>query len=202
MAYSVKTGPFPEPRENLRRAIESLRPRWGLIVAMGILIPCMGVAALALVASATITSVYAIAYAIAVFMIVAGAAEIATGLAAKTWRRFVVWIIAGLAYIVVPAFALAQPLVAATFFTLVLGAGMVATGVVRIYLGAHLGASVRRPVLLAGVLTALVGVLIVAGWPANSFVILGVLLGLDLLFWGTGWIGFGLRLQHYRNCDE
>jgi uncharacterized membrane protein HdeD (DUF308 family) len=67
----------------------------------------------------------------------------------------------------------------------------------KIYLGARFGASVRRPVLLAGVLTALVGVLIVAGWPANRFVILGVLLALDLAFWGAAWIGFGLRLRRY-----
>jgi len=83
-------------------------------------------------------------------MILAGAAEIATGLSAKTWGRFLLWIFAGLAYIVVAAFALAQPLVAAAFFTLVLGAGMIATGAVRIFLGAHLGAPLRGPVLLAG----------------------------------------------------
>jgi uncharacterized membrane protein HdeD (DUF308 family) len=193
MAYSVKTGPFPEPPENLRRVIECLRPRWAWIVALGVLVAGMGVAALILVVSAAIASVYAIA----VFMIVAGAAEIATGLAAKTWSRFLVWIIAGLAYIAVAAFALAQPVVAAAFFTLLLGAGMIATGIVRIYLGAHLGAPLRGPVLLAGGLTTLVGGLIVAGWPANSFVILGVLLGLDLAFWGAAWIGFGLRLRRY-----
>ncbi|MGH6862787.1 MAG: HdeD family acid-resistance protein, partial [Methylocella sp.] len=85
---------------------------------------------------------------------------------------------------------------------LLLGAGMIATGVVRIYLGAHLGAPLRGSVLLAGVLTALVGVLIVAGWPKNSFVILGVLLGLDLAFWGAAWIWFGLRLRRYRAGDE
>jgi uncharacterized membrane protein HdeD (DUF308 family) len=193
MAYSVKTGPFPEPPENLRSVIESLRPRWRWIVALGVLIAGMGVAALVLVVSATIASVYTIA----VFMIVAGAAEIATGLSAKTWRRFVVWIIAGLAYIVVAVFALAQPLIAAPLFTLLMGAGMIATGVVRIYLGAYLGAPLRGPVLLAGVLTALVGILIVAGWPANRFVILGVFLGLDLAFWGAAWIGFGLRLRRH-----
>jgi uncharacterized membrane protein HdeD (DUF308 family) len=104
---------------------------------------------------------------------------------------------AGLTYIVDAAFALAQPFVAAAFFTLVLGAGMIATGDARIYLGARFGASPRHPVLLAGVLTALVGVLIVAGWPANRFVILGVLLALDLAFWGAAWIGFGLRLRRY-----
>jgi len=38
---------------------------------------------------------------------------------------------AGLTYIVDAAFALAQPFVAAAFFSLVLGAGMIATGVAR-----------------------------------------------------------------------
>lgn len=184
---------FQNGPRDLNTAIESLRPRWGWIVALGALIAGMGVAALILVVSATIASVYTIA----IFMILAGAAEIAIGLSAKTWGRFLLWIFAGLAYIVVAAFALAQPLVAAAFFTLLLGAGMIATGVVRIYLGTHLGAPLRGPVLLAGGLTALVGVLIVAGWPENSFVILGVLLGLDLLFWGAAWIGFGLRLRRF-----
>ncbi|MGB8900296.1 MAG: hypothetical protein WCC90_14145 [Methylocella sp.] len=53
------------------------------------------------------------------------------------------------------------------------------------------------PFCSRGMLTALVGVLIVAGWPANPFVILGVLLALDLAFWGAAWIGFGLRLRRY-----
>ncbi|QBR69931.1 hypothetical protein CU048_00020 [Beijerinckiaceae bacterium] len=191
MAYSLKTDPVSNEPDNLRAAIESLRPRWRWIVALGALIAGMGLAALILVVSATIASVYTIA----VFMIVSGAAEIATGVGAKTWGRFLLWIIAGLAYIVVAAFALAQPLIAASFFTLVLGIGMIATGLVRIYLGAHLGGPLRGPVLLAGLLTAVLGVLIVAGWPQNSFFILGILLGLDLAFWGAAWIGFGLRLR-------
>lgn len=191
MAYSLKTDPVSNEPDNLRTAIESLRPRWRWIVALGVLIAGMGLAALILVVSATIASVYTIA----VFMIISGAAEIATGVSAKTWGRFLLWIIAGLAYIVVAAFALAQPLIAATIFTLVLGMGMIATGLVRLYLGAHLGGPLRGPVLLAGLLTALLGVLIVAGWPQNSFFILGILLGLDLSFWGAAWIGFGLRLR-------
>lgn len=135
MAYSLKTDPVSNEPDNLRAAIESLRPRWRWIVALGVLIAGMGLAALILVVSATIASVYTIA----VFMIISGAAEIATGVGAKTWGRFLLWIIAGLAYIVVAAFALAQPLIAASFFTLVLGIGMITTGLVRIYLGAHLG---------------------------------------------------------------
>jgi uncharacterized membrane protein HdeD (DUF308 family) len=90
---------------------------------------------------------------------------------------------------------------AAAVFTLVLGAGMIATGAIRVALGAQLGVPLRGPLLLAGVLTLLVGLLIIAGWPENSFFILGVLLGLDLLFWGTALLGLGLRLRPSNNID-
>ena len=41
----------------------------------------------------------------------------------------------------------------------------------------------------------LVGLLIMIGWPANSLIIFGAILGIDLVFTGTMWIGFGLRLR-------
>lgn len=99
---------------------------------------------------------------------------------------------AGLTYIVDAAFALAQPSVAAAFFSLVLGAGMIATGVARGPVSV-----LRRGFCSRGCSRRWFGVLIVAGWPANRFVILGVLLALDLAFWGAAWIGFGLCLRRY-----
>ncbi|MCI0599021.1 MAG: DUF308 domain-containing protein [Beijerinckiaceae bacterium] len=191
MAISNNPSPFHDRPQDLKRAIESLKPRWRSIAALGAVIASMGIAALILVSSATIATVYTIA----IFMILAGGAEIAAGISAKTWGRFFLWIAAGIAYIVAASFALAQPLVAAAFFTLLLGAGMIATGVIRIVLGAQIDAPLRGPLLFAGTLTFFVGVLIVAGWPENSVLILGVLLGLDLLFWGVAWIGLGLRLR-------
>jgi uncharacterized membrane protein HdeD (DUF308 family) len=92
----------------------------------------MGGAALILVVSATIASVYTIA----IFMILAGGAEIAPAfLSAKTWGRFLILDLRGTCLYRRRGLARAQPLVAAAFFTLVLGAGMIATGIVRIYLG-------------------------------------------------------------------
>ena len=44
---------------------------------------------------------------------------------------------------------------------------------------------------------ALVGLLVIFGWPGNSYVILGTLLGIDLLFTGLMWVGFGLRLKSH-----
>ncbi len=175
---------------SLGTVIERLRHRWLWFVALGTLIATLGVVALGLVISATFISVFVIA----LFMIVAGGAEIFMGFHAHNWCRFFLWIFGGIAYIVVGAFALAQPLMAAAVFTLVLGIGMLAMGAVRIYVASHLGKA-RLPSILGGLVTLAVGGIILLGWPTNSLVVLGLLLGLDLIFWGGSWIALGLRLK-------
>jgi len=187
MSFSFEPVPFPHDRAS----IQKLRHRWGWIVFFGIVVALFGLAALTLVVSATIASVYMIA----IFMILSGGAEIGIGITAGDWTHRFLWVIAGLFYIVAGSFALAQPFVAAAVFTLMLGLVMMTTGLMRIYLGSKLGKSMRGLVMLGGAVTFLVGVLVVIGWPTNSFFILGILLGLDLLFWGSGWIAFGLKLR-------
>ena len=75
-------------------------------------------------------------------------------------------------------------------------AGLVATGLLRLIFGLGLGTGRSRTmVVLAGVVTLLLGLLILAGRPGHSLVVLGALLGADLLSYGVGWrrSGFALR---------
>jgi uncharacterized membrane protein HdeD (DUF308 family) len=171
--------------------VGQLKHRWGWFVAFGVLMFLLGIAALLLVVSATIASVYTIA----VFLIIAGGAEIALGISSRSWGRFFLWIIGGIAYVVVGAFAFARPLMAAAVFTLLLGAAMLVTGLIRVYMGTHLGKGVRGSVIFAGIVTAVVGFIIILGWPTNSFIVLGLLLGIDLMIWGASWIMLGLRMK-------
>ena len=180
-------------RPTLGTAMEKLRHRWGWFVVMGILAVILGSLALGMVVHATITTVYIIA----IFMIIAGAAEITVGFNATDWGHFFLWVLAGLFYIVAGAFAFAQPYHAAVVLTLLLGSAMLAAGVIRIYIGTHMHSHARTMVIVGGAVTALVGLFIVLGWPTNSIIILGTLLGIDLLFTGIVWIGFGLRLRHH-----
>ena len=79
--------------------------------------------------------------------------------------------------------------------TLLLGAGLLATGIVRVIVGARMsGARTRGGLIAAGLVTALLGLLIVIGWPGNSVIVLGTILGIDLLIYGLTWIAFGIRL--------
>ena len=180
-------------RPSLGTAMERLKHRWGWFVGLGALAIVLGATALVLDVHATITTVYIIA----IFMIIAGGSEITVGLGSRTWGRFFLWALAGLFYIIGGAFALAQPIHAAIVLTLMLGAALLIAGVVRISIGTHMHSHARTLVIVGGVVTALVGVLIIAGWPNNSYVILGTLLGIDLLFTGVMWVGFGLRLKSH-----
>ena len=177
----------------LGTAMEKLKHRWGWFVALGVLAILLGGVALAMEVHATVTTVYIIA----IFMIIAGGSEIMVALGSRTWGRFFLWAIAGLFYIVGGAFALAQPVQAAIVLTLMLGAALLTAGVVRIYIGTHMHSHAKTLVIVGGVVTALVGVMIILGWPGNSYVILGTLLGIDLLFTGVMWVGFGLRLKSH-----
>jgi uncharacterized membrane protein HdeD (DUF308 family) len=53
-------------------------------------------------------------------------------------------------------------------------------------------------VFLASAVTILLGLIIVIHWPADSVWVLGTLLGVDLLFNGSGWLSFGLGLRARR----
>jgi uncharacterized membrane protein HdeD (DUF308 family) len=169
-----------------------LRAKWGWIVALGAVYVIAGFFALGSIAMATVASVLVVGVA----MIVAGVAEVINAFQIKSWGKFLIWALLGVLYIVAGFVTFENPLLAAALLTLVLGASLVASGIMR----SILAFSMKREapsiwVALSGVITLLLGLLILAHWPINSVYILGLLLGIDLIMAGTGWIGIGLGLR-------
>jgi uncharacterized membrane protein HdeD (DUF308 family) len=52
-------------------------------------------------------------------------------------------------------------------------------------------------VLFSGAVTLVIGLIILAHWPVSGLYILGLFLGIDLVFAGVGWIGLGLGLRRH-----
>jgi uncharacterized membrane protein HdeD (DUF308 family) len=169
-----------------------LRAKWGWIVALGVVYIIAGFVALGSVMIATVASVLVVG----VMMIVAGVAELVNAFQIKSWGKFLIWALLGALYIVAGFVTFENPLLAAVLLTLMLGASLVVSGIVRIVLAF----SMKRQtpwiwVALSGVITLLLGLLILARWPINSVYILGLFLGIDLIMAGTGWIGLGFGLH-------
>jgi uncharacterized membrane protein HdeD (DUF308 family) len=169
-----------------------LRAKWGWILALGIVYVIAGLVALGSVVMATVASVLIVG----VMMIVAGVAEIINAFQCKGWGRFLIWVLLGALYIVAGFVTFENPLFAAAILTLLLGATLVASGIMRIILA--LSMKREQPwiwVLLSSIVTLLLGLLILAHWPISSVYVLGIFLGIDLVMAGAGWIGLGLALH-------
>jgi len=169
-----------------------LRAKWGWIVALGAVYVIAGFFALGSIAMATVASVLVVGVA----MIVAGVAEVINAFQIKSWGKFLIWALLGALYIVAGFATFENPLLAAALLTLVLGASLVASGIMRIVLAfSMMREALSIWVALSGVITLLLGLLILARWPINSVYILGLLLGIDLIMAGAGWIGIGFGLH-------
>jgi len=172
-----------------------LRAKWGWIVALGVVYLIAGFIALGSVAMATVVSVFVVG----IMMIVAGVAEVISAFQIKSWGKFLLWVLLGVLYIIGGFVTFQNPLLAAVLLTLILGASLVVSGIMRIVLAF----SMKREtpwiwVVLSGVITLLLGLLVLARWPVSSLYILGLFLGIDLIMAGASYIGLGFGLHRAR----
>jgi uncharacterized membrane protein HdeD (DUF308 family) len=169
-----------------------LRAKWGWILALGIVYVIAGVVALGSVVMATVASVLIVG----VMMIVAGIAEIINAFQCKGWGGFLIWVLLGALYILAGFVTFENPPFAAAILTLLLGASLVASGIMRIILAF----SMKREqpwiwVLLSSIVTLLLGLLILVHWPISGVYVLGIFLRIDLAMAGASWIGISLALH-------
>lgn len=169
-----------------------LRSRWGWLVALGIVLIIAGVIALASLFLATVVSVLWVG----AMMIVSGAFEVIHGFQMKRWSRFFLWVAIGILYMLAGIFVFANPGLAALVLTLLLGFALIFAGIVRIVLAMQMRAgSMWGWVAASGVITLLLGAIIVLHWPVSSWYTLGIFLGVDLIFAGVSWLSAGLTFR-------
>ena len=172
--------------------IAPLRGKWGWIVALGVVYLVAGVIALGSVVMATVATVYVVG----IMMIIAGVFEVIHSFQIKSWGRFIFWLLLGVLYIIAGFIGVRQStadrrLADAHSWR---GAGCLRHHA-RLPRLQHEGRDAMglgrcfRPV------TLLLGIIILIHWPVSSLYVLGIFLGIDLVFAGASWIGLGLGLR-------
>ncbi|GKQ55726.1 HdeD family acid-resistance protein [Bradyrhizobium sp. Ce-3] len=180
------------PPHSLGSGLANLRAKWGWIVALGVIYLIAGVLAFGSVFFATVVSVLFVG----AMMIVAGIAEIINAFQFKTWGKFLFWLLLGALYVVAGFITFENPLLAAATLTLFLGVALVVSGIVRIFLA--FGMNSEAPwgmVAISGLITLVLGVMILARWPVSSLYVLGIFLSVDLICAGVSWISMGMALK-------
>jgi len=173
-------------------AVQHLRSKCGWIIALGVVYVIAGLIALSSVVFATRVTVFVVG----IMMLISGVAEVINAFQFKSWGKFLIWLLLGALYIVAGLLTFENPLLAASVLTLLLGIALVVSGVMRIVLAFSMREGMSWTTLvLSGIVSLLLGLIILAHWPVSSLFVLGTLLGIDLLIIGIGWIfvGFGLK---------
>lgn len=102
----------------------------------------------------------------------------------------------GLIYLITGLLALYQPIAVSSALTLLIAILLIVSGGSQI-----LGALNNRVLpnwgwlLVSGIITLLLGIIILAGWPVDSLWILGMFLGIDLVFQGWAYVMIGFTLK-------
>jgi uncharacterized membrane protein HdeD (DUF308 family) len=109
------------------------------------------------------------------------------------WKSHLWYAFVALAYGVAGYVFIAHPFKAAIAFTLFLGWAILFGGIFRVFLAFkmrhHKGAAW---VLFSAAISLVLGGLIISQWPATGLYMLGLFLGIELIFAGVGWLGLGL----------
>ncbi|QGM98325.1 HdeD family acid-resistance protein [Methylocystis parvus] len=181
---------FPTQPSDLHTA--HTRRKWGWIVALGVLFIIGGVVALFNVFAATVVAIIYVAAA----MVVAGGWEIVTAFQIRPWGRALLWGFVGAITLFAGVAAARFPVLAAMSLTALLGALLIAGGVMKLVLAYQLRDLSRWELIaFAGGLSVLLGVLILVEWPVSGLYVLGLFLGVNLLFEGVSWVAMGLAAK-------
>jgi uncharacterized membrane protein HdeD (DUF308 family) len=125
--------------------------------------------------------------------IAVGIFEIIHAFWTKGWGGFAWQILLGILYLAFGLALVTQPLASALILTYILGIALLISGIARILLGIRFWAQSGWVMVVSGLFGSLAGLIILTGFPASGLWVLGLLLGIDLLSHGIGWISYAWR---------
>lgn len=161
--------------------LDELKKRAAGFVGLGILLVALGVLALTWAMAFTIASVLFFGF----LMIVGGVLQVVHSLLSRSWGGHFLDLLIGLLNVSVGLMIVGNPGAAAVALTLLIALFLILGGVFRVALAATIPFHHVGWLLLHGVISLLLGVLILQQWPLSGLQVIGLFIGIDMLF--NGW---------------
>jgi uncharacterized membrane protein HdeD (DUF308 family) len=175
----------------LRHGLHALRGNWLWFVLLGIALVVLGTIALGAVVIASLAA----AIVIGALIFMGGVAETLGAFWCRGWSGFFVHLLSGVLSIVVGILFLRAPVGALAALTLLLACFFMVGGVFKIVaVLSHRFAAWGWP-LVSGIIDLVLGVLIWLEWPASALWVIGMFVGITMVFRGFNWIALGLALR-------
>jgi len=175
----------------LRHELDALRGNWFWFVLLGVALVVLGTVALGSVA---VTSLAA-AVALGVLLLLGGVAECVGAFWCRGWSGFFLHLLSGVLSAVVGLMFLRAPLGALTSLTMLVACFLMVGGLFKIVGALSYRFAAWGWALAGGVVDLVLGVMIWQEWPASALWVIGLFVGVNLLFRGFNWIALGIALR-------
>lgn len=177
------------------RAMQQLQKNWHWYLVFGIALVVLG--SLAIVFSYTST-IFSIMY-IGGFLIIAGVVEAIQSFKLRLWSRFFLHAILGILYVIAGLFLLVNPAFNAISLTLLLAIFFVISGIFKIIFALSNNVPHKGWIIANGAITLLLGALIWQQWPISGLWVIGLFVGIDMIFTGWAWIALAMTAKNLRS---
>jgi uncharacterized membrane protein HdeD (DUF308 family) len=168
------------------------RTRWGWFVALGIAQLVLGVIAWFDVIAFTIAGVIFLG----ALVLVAGVFQIVHAFMDRQWGGFALHLLVGVLYVIGGLLLMDDPFPGALLITIFVAAALIIGGILRIVIGVQHRQMPGWGLLVGGgVISLLVGVMLVWMLPWSALWVVGTLIAVELIVHGVSWIQFGLALR-------
>ena len=175
----------------LRHELEAIKAHWVWVLALGIILIVVGMTAVGMPFVASLAT----AVAFGVLLLIGGAAQLAGAFWTRDWSGFLLTLLMGVLYAVLGLFFVRDPGDAILAMTLLLACVLIVGGLFRIigsvmYRFPHWGW-----VLVGGVINLVLGIMIWQQWPFSGLWVIGLFVGIDLIFTGWTWVMLALAVK-------
>ncbi len=164
------------------------------LLALGVVLIIIGILAIIVPTAASIS----IALLLGILLLVAGTAQLFHAFAARGWGGFFLHLLGAIVYLLFGLALLLNPDQGVRALTLLLAMFFMVTGFIKILMAAAVYKTENWGWLLAnGIVAFILGALIWAQWPDNTDWVIGLLVGIDLVF-----SGFSLLMLRSKKADS
>ena len=171
--------------------MKAVGQHWGWFLAKGILMIIVGTLALGSYVMVTLFSMIFLGW----LMIFAGVVEAVHAFWKKEWGGLFLNLLVGVLYIVVGFMVLANPAASAMTLTLIMAIFFILDGIFRIIIAVTMHFPRWGWMLLNGIVTLILGIIIWQQWQQLGLRIIGLFIGIDLIFSGWAWVMLSLAAR-------
>jgi uncharacterized membrane protein HdeD (DUF308 family) len=188
---SMTSGPTDVITGLDRVGLEELRKKWGWFVALGILLIVLGATAIGSSVFMTLATMTLVGW----LMIVGGIVQAIHAFTCKAWGGFFVDLLTGLLYTVTGFLVVANPGATAVALTLLIAMLLIFGGIFRIVVALVIRFQNWVWLLLHGAINLLLGISIWQHWPLSGLWVIGLFVGIDMIFngWSLVMLGFAAK---------